>query len=323
MSTFTSQAPSRWAPVLVLFLLGFVWGSSFILMKFGLFARDGSALFPPFQLAALRISIAGATLLPVSLLHLRKLPRDHWKWIATVGIIGSFIPALLFAKAQVHLPSAMAGMLNALSPLWTLIIGVAFFTVSLQKRQVVGIGIGLIGTVWLILAQSLGSDAPAVTSQSGMTQVWKPAMMLVAATICYGISVNITREKLQGLPSRVIAACSLGLVGVPAFGIVMTGEIPQLIAHHPDGLRGLFAVGILAAVGTAGALVLFNQLIAWTNAVVAASVTYIIPIFAALWGWWDGEILTYQHLLAGTCIILGVWVTNRGRKPTAPQVLKS
>ena len=148
-------------------------------------------------------------------------------------------------------------------------------------------------------------------------------MMLVAATICYGISVNITREKLQGLPSRVIAACSLGLVGVPAFGIVMTGEIPQLIAHHPDGLRGLFAVGILAAVGTAGALVLFNQLIAWTSAVVAASVTYIIPIFAALWGWWDGEILTFQHLLAGTCIILGVWVTNSGRKPTAPQVLKS
>jgi drug/metabolite transporter (DMT)-like permease len=323
MPASNSLAPNRWAPALILLLLGFVWGSSFILMKFGLFARDGSALFPPIQLAALRIFIAGATLLPISLTHLARLPRDRWKWIAAVGVIGSFIPAMLFATAQVHLPSAMAGMLNALSPLWTLVIGVAFFAVSLKKKQVLGIVIGLIGTVWLILAQSHGLGAIALTPEEGMTRVWKPAMMLVAATVCYGVSVNITREKLQGLPSRVIAACSLGLVGIPAFGLFISGEIPHLIVHHPDGLHGLFAVVVLASVGTAGALVLFNQLIAWTSAVVAASVTYIIPIFAALWGWWDGEILTFQHLLAGTCIILGVWVTNSGRKPTAPQVLKS
>ena len=132
-------------------------------MKLGLFARDGSALLPPVDLAALRVAIAGATLLPVSLHHSRRIPRERWQWIAGVGIIGSFIPALLFAMAQVNLPSAMAGMLNALSPLWALIIGFVAFGTAVQPRQIVGILVGLLGTVWLILAQA-GAATPAQRS---------------------------------------------------------------------------------------------------------------------------------------------------------------
>ena len=320
MSTHQATPPSRWIPALILLLLGFVWGSSFILMKLGLFARDGSPLFPPVQLAAMRIAIAGGTLLPISLRHFRKVPRERWKWIAGVGIIGSFIPAMLFATAQVNLPSAMAGMLNALSPLWTLLIGVALFGVGLHKRQFAGILIGLMGTVWLIGAQAGNESGPLALDFGGTIG---PALMLILATICYGISVNITREKLQGIPSPVIAACSLGLVAIPAGIYFATGELPSLIAEHPDGFRGLVAVTVLAAIGTAGALVLFNQLIAWTNAVIAASVTYIIPIFAAAWGWWDGETLTVQHLLAGACILIGVWVTNARQKSRSSEVLKS
>ena len=307
MATNASSPPHRLAPALVLLLLGFVWGSSFILMKIGLFARDGSALLPPVDLAALRVAIAGATLLPVSLRHVRRIARDRWRWIAGVGIIGSFIPALLFAMAQVNLPSAMAGMLNALSPLWTLIIGFAAFGTAVQPRQIIGILVGLLGTAWLIWAQAGAADPGAALGGKVLT----PALMLVVATVCYGVSVNITREKLSGIPAPAIAGCSLGLVALPALGIVLINGTPGLIAGHPDGMRALMAVGALAAIGTAGALVLFNQLIAWTNAVVAASVTYIIPIFAALWGWWDGEELTYQQLLAGASILLGVWITKK------------
>ena len=309
MATNATSPPHHLAPALVLLLLGFVWGSSFILMKIGLFARDGSTLLPPVELAALRVTIAGATLLPVSLRHAGRITRERWRWIAGVGIIGSFIPALLFAMAQVKLPSAMAGMLNALSPLWTLIIGFVAFGTAVQPRQIVGILVGFLGTVWLILAQA-GTATPGETLRG---EVLTPALMLVVATVCYGVSVNITREKLRGIPAPAIAACSLGLVALPALVIVLTNGTPGLITVHPDGMRALLAVGALAAIGTAGALVLFNQLIAWTNAVVAASVTYIIPIFAALWGWWDGEVLTYQQLLAGVTILLGVWIT---KKPT-------
>jgi drug/metabolite transporter (DMT)-like permease len=237
----------------------------------------------------------------------RRIPRDRWRWIAGVGIIGSFIPALLFAMAQVNLPSAMAGMLNALSPLWTLIIGFTAFGTAVQPRQIIGILVGLLGTAWLIWAQAGAADPGAALGGEILT----PALMLVVATVCYGVSVNITREKLRGIPAPAIAGCSLGLVALPALGIILCNGTPELIAGYPDGMRALMAVGALAAIGTAGALVLFNQLIAWTNAVVAASVTYIIPIFAALWGWWDGEVLTYQQLLAGASILLGVWITKK------------
>lgn len=308
MATNASTPPHPWAPALVLLLLGFVWGSSFILMKIGLFARDGSALLPPVELAALRVAIAGATLLPIGLRHVKSIEPSRWKWIAGVGVIGSFIPAMLFATAQVKLPSAMAGMLNALSPLWTLIIGFLLFGATVQARQLLGILVGLIGTAWLIATQT-GTDGSVITSDA-----FKPALLLVVATVCYGISVNITREKLAGIPARAIAACSLGLVALPALGIVVYQSTPSLLMTHPDGGRALLAIAALAAVGTAGALVLFNQLIAWTNAVVAASVTYIIPIFAGLWGWWDGENLTFQQLLAGACILVGVWITKQRGK---------
>jgi drug/metabolite transporter (DMT)-like permease len=307
-----SQSPpqQRWLPVFILLLLGFVWGSSFILMKWGLFASDGSLLFPPIELAALRIGIAGLTLLPISLRHWRALNREQWLWVSVIGSVGSFIPAILFASAQTALPSAMAGMLNALSPIWTLLIGMAFFGIIVKRNQLGGIAIGFAGTIWLIKAQQSTQELSVFTGQS----IVHPSLLLVAATICYGISVNITREKLRGLKSPVIAACSLGLVALPASFIFFNGDIPSLIATHPDGPRGLAAVAVLAAIGTAGALILFNLLIAWTNAITAASVTYIIPIFAAFWGWWDGEQLSMQHLTAGACILLGVWLTNRKQK---------
>lgn len=306
MASHSSPNP-RWGPTLILLLLGFVWGSSFILMKWGLFASDGSPLFPPLELAALRIAIAGIALLPVSITHWKKLSGPQWLWVSFIGIVGSFIPAILFATAQTELPSAMAGMLNALSPIWTLLIGFALFRLSVQRNQLLGIGIGFIGTIWLIQAQ----ESVHTHTSGGIQSILIPSLLLVIATVCYGISVNITREKLQKLSSPVIAACSLGLVAMPASLIVINGDIPHLIASHPDGLQGLIAVSVLGALGTAGALILFNQLIAWTSAVTAASVTYIIPIFAAFWGWWDGELLNANHLAAGLCILLGVWLTNR------------
>ena len=220
--------------------------------------------------------------------------------MAVVGVVGSFIPALLFAIAQTHLPSAVAGMLNALTPLWTLLIAITAFGVQFKRGQLIGLGFGLIGTLGLIW-----------NPEASLEAAWGPGALLVLATICYGTSVNITREKLQQLKGPVIASCSLGLVSIPAAIWFLSGDIPSLIVTHPDGTRGLLAIVALAAIGTAGALVLFNQVIAWTNSVFAASVTYIIPVFATFWGWMDGESLHASHLIAGTLILIGVWITHR------------
>lgn len=305
----TSQvAPNRWVAPLILVLLGFVWGSSFILIKMGLFARDGSALFPPTQLAALRIAIAGFTLLPISLKHFRKLTLEQWKWVAAVGFVGSLLPAIFFAVAQTQLPSAVAGMLNALTPLWTLLIAIAVFGISFRPGQLLGLGFGLIGTAGLIWNPEASFDS-----------AWGPGLLLIIATICYGTSVNITREKLRSLQGPVIASCSLALVSIPATIWFVLGDIPALVVQHPDGIRGLLSIIVLAAVGTAGALILFNQVIAWTDSVFAASVTYIIPVFAALWGWIDGESLHANQLIAGALILVGVWITHRAGQKSMKQ----
>lgn len=300
--------PRPWAPAALLLLLGFVWGSSFILMKVGLFARDGSPLFAPVDLATLRIFIAGAVLLPISLKHLHKVTRQDWGPLLVVGSVGSLIPAILFATAQKSIPSALAGMLNALSPLWTLLIAVVVFKVKVERRQVGGLIIGFVGALVLVASEGLGAAQFSWSSAL-------PAMLLIVATLGYGVSVNTVRERLGGLRSYVISALSLGIVAVPAgIWVVAGSDVPRLVMEHQDGLRGLAAIVALAAVGTAGALVLFNQLIQWTNALVAASVTYIIPVFATLWGVWDGEEIGLGQITAGIIILTGVYVTNRKKR---------
>jgi drug/metabolite transporter (DMT)-like permease len=117
---------------------------------------------------------------------------------------------------------------------------------------------------------------------------------------------------LADIPGYAIASLTLGLIALPCWAYVFSSGLPQLVFTHPDGMRGLLATVLLALAGTALALALFNRLIAMTSAVVAASVTYIIPIFAAFWGWLDGEALTWTHLLCGSVILIGVWATRKG-----------
>jgi drug/metabolite transporter (DMT)-like permease len=104
------------------------------------------------------------------------------------------------------------------------------------------------------------------------------------------------------------------LVGLPALAVALTGPGAELVAGHPDGLRGLAAVVVLAVVGTGLALIAFNRIIQRTNALFASTVTYIIPIFAIMWGWLDDEPLTFLHLVGGLVVLAGVRLVNRGGK---------
>ena len=308
---------SRWMTPLLLWTLGLLWGSSFILMKLALFDRDGGVLFEPLQLAALRMAIAGTVLMPVAvrfLLRVRTKTADgkptRWGSLAVVALIGSLGPAILFATAQTGLPSALAGMLNALSPLWTLVIALVVFKVHVKPGQFAGLLIGFAGAAWLIAGQGLGTGDGAMDGLTFTSAI--PAILIVLATMGYGLAINVTRERLIGIPGYAIAALTLGMIALPCWGYVIYSGLPQLVITHPDGMRGLLAIAVLALAGTALALTLFNRLIALTSAVVAASVTYIIPLFAAFWGWLDGEALTWTHLLSGAVILIGVWATRKG-----------
>jgi len=291
--------------LLVLILLAAIWGSSFILMKIGLFGWQGGPGSPQVmdgvQLGLLRMAIAGVVLAPVAFRHVCKWDRGVWSALAINGFIGSLMPAILFAHAQTRLPSATAGMLNALSPLWTLVIAMVIYGTAVRRNQTAGLLFGFVGAVGLM------------SLRDGTGEVhWLPALMVVLATACYGLSINVVRNRLSGVGPVTISAVALSMTAVPsAVGfLLLRGH--HAVAAHPEGMTAFLSVAVLACIGTAGALVLFNQLIQRTNALFASSVTYVIPLFALMWGWLDGEPIGWRHAIYGAIILSGVRLVAKG-----------
>lgn len=291
---------------LALLILGFIWGSSFILMKIALFASDGAPLFPAIDVAMGRIAIAGLALLPVAVAHRKHLTRATLPWLLLVGGVGNLLPAYFFTTAQTLIPSSVAGMLNALTPMFTFVVGVALFGTRIKRLQVWGLVVGLMGAAVLAFQPGMGASL-----EPGM--VWG-AGRVVLATACYGLSVNLIRNKLGHVPAAAVAALSLGLMSLPALAVALAGSGLSVAAAHPEGPRGLIAVTVLAVVGTGLALIAFNRIIQKTNALFASTVTYIIPLFATMWGWLDDEPLTVLHLVGGAVVLGGVWLVSRGGK---------
>ena len=291
---------------LALLVLGFIWGSSFILMKIALFASDGTPLFPALDVAMGRIAIAGLALVPIAYRQRHHLSRATWPWLVMVGGIGNLVPAYLFTTAQTLIPSSVAGMLNALTPMFTFLVGVALFGTRVKGLQVAGLIMGLLGAAVLAFQPGMGAEMDG-------SMVYG-AGRVVLATACYGLSVNVIRNKLGHVPPAAVASLSLGLMSMPALAVALTGQSMDLVGSHPDGLKGLAAMVVLAVVGTGIALIAFNRIIQRTNALFASTVTYIIPVFATMWGWMDNEPLTLLHLVGGVVVLSGVWLVSRGGK---------
>jgi len=284
----------RWFQFAVLILLAFTWGSSFILMKIGLKSFSNE------QAAALRIIFASLVLLPYSIKNLKHLKLKDLKSILVVGFIGSFIPAFLFMKAQTRIDSAMAGMLNSLVPVFTLLVGLLFFNMLFAWKQIVGLSLGLIGALGLI---TLGEEV-------SIGNINSYAFLIVLATVFYAISVNEVKARLTHLTGMQITALTFLFIGPVALVYLFTTNL-EPVFQQPDWQLHFAALALLGIVGTALALVFMNSLIRRVSPIYAASVTYIIPIFAILWGIVDGEKISLFHLVFMTVIMAGVYIISR------------
>lgn len=281
-----------WAILLGLVL---VWGSSFILIKKSLL------YFTSDEVGVLRVVITFLFLLPLAILKIKKVDK-RTTWILLIsGIIGSVIPSWLFATAQTQIDSAMAGTLNALTPLFTLLIGVLFFKYKTRWLNVLGVIIGLVGAIGLIMA----------SSQHALEANIKYSLLVVAATLCYAINVNIIKSYLSHLGSLTITALTFFYVGIPlTLFVLFASNVPSNLVNHPETLIGLGYLSILSVVGTALALIAFNKLIKTSSPVFASSVTYLIPVVAIAWGIIDGEIFKLSYAIWFIIIILGVFLVN-------------
>ncbi len=280
---------------LMLFALALIWGSSFILMKKGLTA------FRPDQVAAIRMLVACLASLPLAFSRLRTVKWEYAKYMAVVGVVGSGIPAMLFATAQTRITSYLAGMLNALTPVFTLMLGSVFFHSKFTKRQIYGVMIGFLGAAGLILIRS-GESFSA--SDAGY------ALLIVIATCCYGISVNTIKSFLSGQDTLLISSVSLLVVGLPYGIYLFTTDFIVRLSTLPEAKVAFGSLVVLSVFGTALSNILYFQLVKKAGPLFAAAVTYLMPVIALFWGIVDGEQLHPMHMLAMLAILFGVGLIN-------------
>ncbi len=288
----------KWFQFAILMALAFIWGSSFILIKIGLRSFDND------QAAAIRLLMASFVLLPYAYRNRKFFRKKDLKSLLIAGFIGSFIPAFLFTKAQTQIDSALAGILNSLTPVFTLIVGLIWHQSKVKSRQVAGLTLGLLGAVGLVLS---GHGFASI-------EVNSYALFVVAATLCYGINVNEIKSHLTHMNGVQITSLSFMFIFPAALIYLLTTDFGP-VAEHPNWPVHLAALATLGIVGTAFAMLLMNSLIRYTSAIFASSVTYIIPIFAILWGLIDGETITAGDLIFMAVILAGVYLINGRGNP--------
>lgn len=274
-------------------LLALIWGSSFILMKYGLRS------FSYGQIGMIRVALAFWF---TALIAFRRFRLFQWKDafpLFIVGLLGNAIPYILFPLAVSKLDSGLVGVLNSLVPLFTLIIGVIWFKTKVGLPSIIGILLGFVGALWLLLP---GLDVDTTKLGYGMFPI--------LATVCYAITINTLSVKFNHLDSLTITLLSLSFVGIPATIYVLSTDFLHIMRTDDMAWENLGYVTILGVVGSSLAIIIFNYLIKSTGSLFGASVTYAIPIIALLWGLYDGEPIGLDHFVGMTLILVGVYIVN-------------
>lgn len=294
--------PSNNLKWILFILLCLIWGSSFVLMKLGMFAPDGSAVLSAWQVAALRIFTSGLVLLPFAIKAWKRVTPALRGIILVSGWLGSFIPAILFCLAESRIDSALAGTLNAVTPLSTLLIGWVIYRVPVAKSKLWGILIGLAGCILLFMQKAFDSvHHPA----------W--AGLVLVATLCYGWNVHLVKQKLSGISAMDIATLAFsGMIPFSLALLVVSGyfSLPLL---DPIYAKATLAASILGIIGTAVASVIFYRIVKLSGALFASLVTYGIPFVAIGWGLVYGEKINITQVAALAIILGGVYLANKER----------
>lgn len=260
----------------------------------------------PYQVAALRMFSAGIILLPYAINAIRKVPRNKMGIIILSGFLGSFFPAFLFCIAETRIDSSLAGILNALTPLFTLLIGVLFYNMTVSRDKYLGIVIGFVGLVLLFVAGG-NIDLGYISF----------ALMVLLATIFYGINVNVVSQYLLAVGPINIASIALSFLMFPSLAVLWISGYFRQSLIQPALLKATVASCLLGLMGTAIASIIFYVLVKRAGGLFASTVTYGIPFVAVFWGLLSGEVFTAVQLGCLLLILAGVYLANRVVKPAA------
>ncbi|WP_372017606.1 DMT family transporter [Pseudoxanthomonas sp. 10H] len=280
-----------WRTPVEILALGAVWGGSF------LFMRVAAPAFGPYALVELRLALGALVLLPFLWLARAQFPLRLWPRLAAIGIINSAIPFLLFAWAAQRAPAAIGAICNAMTVLFAALVAFLAFGEKIGLRRAVALVTGFAGVVVL-----------ATAKVSGLTL--GPAVLAGAtASLLYGVGLNLVKRYMVGLPPAASAAVTLGCSALLL--------LPLAVTHWPTG--PVPAVAWASAVGlgvlcTGLAFIYFYGLIHRIGAARTSTVTYLVPLFGALFAWLLlGEAVTLKMVLAGALILGSVAISQRAR----------
>jgi drug/metabolite transporter (DMT)-like permease len=277
---------------LLLIALAAIWGSSFMFM------RATVEAFGPIALIAVRVGVA-ALFLGLFLLtpKRRKELGAHWKHLAWIGVINSALPFVLFAYASISLSGGNVSLLNTMTPVFTAIIAHFWLKDKMSPLQILGLFICIIGLVILVWDKLDISEADS------------PSLALaifagISAPLFYGFASNSTKKYLSKVTPLTATAGSL-LFATLFMLLLLPFFMPNNI-NHISNLDWIYAI-ILGLVCTAVAYLIFFKLIHDIGPSRAVSVTFLIPIFAFIWGYLVlDEVVTLRMWGATAIIVVGM-----------------
>jgi drug/metabolite transporter (DMT)-like permease len=281
---------------LLLLILALIWGSSYLLIKKAIIT------YKPTEVAQMRMILSGLFLLPFLPRAIKRVPVSKLPVIAVVGLVGSGLPAFLYPLAQQRIDSAVMGIINSTVPLFTYLIGLLFFHLVFDRIKGLGIIIGLSGALILVF----------FTSDGGGSTDYPYALLGIAATLCYGLSTNLIKSRLNEVDSLGLTA-SIYILSAIVFAVPLIFNGPGIVEKSIASPVGFLWLTLLSFFGTVMAMILFNRLVQRTDALFAATVTYIMPLVSIFWGLFDGEILGVGVFAGMILILIGVFITNRLR----------
>ena len=282
-----------WLPAYL--ALGLVWGCSFIFIKLGL------EFLTPFGVAFVRCALGAITLLIVVKLMRINLPKEKSTWykLWVVAMLLNVAPGILFAYAQLHVTSVLAGIINATTPLATLVVMlIAFREEKLKAEQIYGLILGGLGVMVVLgIWQGLGDN-----------QLTGVIALLVAVT-CYGISFPYSKRNIipLGLKPEAAATTQLIMAAITLLPFYLYDGISQ-DNYRPANIFAMLALGIL---GSGFAYIWNFSIIAAAGSSIASSVTYLTPVVAVFVGWlFLGEVIVWHEPVGALLVILGAAVSQ-------------